>query len=90
MRECVWRGAHDRDMRLIDVRVCVCMYMPLLTKYSKWFTCISCVCVCIIPVFASQCVNTVLCAFYLSQRLSAFALAPLSLANLNCATDRMR
>lgn len=46
MRECVWRGAHDRDMRLIDVRVCVCMYMPLLTKYSKWFTCISCVCVC--------------------------------------------
>lgn len=44
MRECVWRGAHDRDMCLIDVRVCVCMYMPLLTKYSKWFTCISRVC----------------------------------------------
>lgn len=64
--------------------VCTCH----CSKYSKWFTCISCVC--IIPVFASQCVNTVLCAFYLSQRLSAFALAPLSLANLNCATDRMR
>lgn len=66
--------------------VCTCHCSQSTVNGSLAFR----VCVCIIPVFASQCVNTVLCAFYLSQRLSAFALAPLSLANLNCATDRMR
>lgn len=68
--------------------VCTCHCSQSTVNGSLAFR--VCVCVCIIPVFASQCVNTVLCAFYLSQRLSAFALAPLSLANLNCATDRMR
>lgn len=69
--------------------VFVCMYMPLLTKYSKWFTCISCVCALFLCLHLSVSIlYFVLFTFH--SVLSVFALAPLSLANLICATDRMR
>lgn len=86
-------GGHMTEMCvLLTYRyacVFVCMYMPLLTKYSKWFTCISCVCALFLCLHLSVSIlYFVLFTFH--SVLSVFALAPLSLANLICATDRMR